>query len=56
MAEGFTLTALVFAIGQVSGAHFNPSTSFAFSLRRVFEWWRLLYYIPAQFIGMRSPS
>lgn len=51
LAEGLTIMALVFAIGQVSGAHFNPSTSLAFSLRRVFEWWRLLYYLPAQFIG-----
>lgn len=51
MATGLTLTSLVFAIGQVSGAHLSPATSLAFSFRRVFEWWRLLYYIPAQFIG-----
>ncbi len=42
---------LVFAIGQVSGAHFNPAVSVAFSLRFAFHWWRLLYYIPAQFVG-----
>ncbi|ELR16066.1 uncharacterized protein ACA1_224450 [Acanthamoeba castellanii str. Neff] len=42
--------ALVFTISQVSGAHFNLSTSLAFSLRHVFEWWRLLYYLPTQFI------
>jgi aquaporin Z len=42
---------LVFSIGQVSGAHFNPAVSVAFSLRFAFHWWRLLYYIPAQFVG-----
>jgi hypothetical protein len=42
---------LVFSIGQVSGAHFNPAVSVAFSLRFAFQWWRLLYYIPAQFVG-----
>lgn len=46
--------AFVFAIGQISGAHFNPSTSLAFALRRVFKTWRLLYYLPAQFIGWNS--
>lgn len=53
VAEGLVLMALVFAIGQVSGSHFNPATSVAFSLRFAFEWWRLLYYVPAQFLGTR---
>jgi len=56
IAEGLTITAIVFAIGQVSGAHLNPATSVAFSLRFVFEWWRLIYYIPAQFIGAMLAS
>jgi aquaporin Z len=50
-AEGLVLMGLVFSIGQVSGSHYNPATSLAFALRFAFEWWRLLYYLPAQFIG-----
>jgi glycerol uptake facilitator-like aquaporin len=53
-AEGLVLMGLVFSIGQVSGSHYNPATSLAFALRFAFEWWRLLYYLPAQFIGIQS--
>lgn len=51
LAVGMLVMGLVFSIGQVSGAHFNPAVSVAFSLRFAFQWWRLLYYIPAQFVG-----
>ncbi|ELR18905.1 transporter, major intrinsic protein (MIP) superfamily protein [Acanthamoeba castellanii str. Neff] len=58
LAVGMLVMGLVFSIGQVSGAHFNPAVSVAFSLRFAFQWWRLLYYIPAQFgdVGASLPE
>lgn len=48
---GFSLVGLIYAFGDVSGAHFNPNVSLAFALRGVFRWKRLVYYIVFQFIG-----
>jgi glycerol uptake facilitator-like aquaporin len=48
---GFSLTSLIYAFGDVSGAHLNPNVSNAFFLRGVFPPWRLAYYWVAQFAG-----
>lgn len=48
---GLSISALIYAFGDVSGAHLNPNVSIAFFLRRVFPFWRLCYYVVAQFIG-----
>ena len=32
------VAALIYAIGDMSGAHSNPVVSFAFALRRLFPW------------------
>jgi len=45
------VTALIFALAHVSGAHFNPVITLGFFLRGVLRWWRLFTYILAQFIG-----
>src|SRR5437773_359570 len=42
---------IIYALGSVSGAHFNPAITFAFAIRRVFSWVRLPGYIVAQVIG-----
>jgi hypothetical protein len=36
VAPGLIVMALTYAIGNVSGAHFNPAVTFAFALRRAF--------------------
>ncbi|KAL0492009.1 aquaporin, partial [Acrasis kona] len=48
---GFTLLSLIFALGSVSGAHFNPIVTFAFAMRGVFKWWRVPIYMFCQIVG-----
>jgi aquaporin Z len=50
-APGFVIMAMVYAMGDVSGAHFNPAVSLAFALRRVFEWRQVPLYWAAQLLG-----
>jgi aquaporin Z len=51
LAIGLIQGALIFQLGEVSGAHFNGAISFALALRGVFSWWRVLVYWVAQFLG-----
>ncbi len=41
----------IYAVGHISGAHFNPSVTFAFALSRHFPWSRAVAYWGAQLIG-----
>lgn len=41
----------VYAVGHISGAHFNPAVTFAFALTRQFPWTRALAYWLAQVGG-----
>src|SRR5436309_3497465 len=41
----------VYAVGHISGAHFNAAVTFAFALTRHFPWSRALAYWGAQFVG-----
>src|SRR6478735_7846923 len=41
----------IYAVGHISGAHFNAAVTFAFALTRHFPWPRALAYWAAQFIG-----
>ncbi|MDB5076626.1 MAG: hypothetical protein JWO42_2805 [Chloroflexi bacterium] len=51
VAPALVVLALIYAIGDVSGAHFNPSVTIAFAVRRVFEWHRVPGYVLAQLCG-----
>jgi aquaporin Z len=51
LAAGLTVMAMIFSVGDVSGAHINPAVTFAFALRRVFPWSRVPLYWAAQFLG-----
>jgi len=41
----------IYAVGHISGAHFNPGVTFAFALSRHFPWSRAFGYWGAQFVG-----
>jgi aquaporin NIP len=45
------IMAMIYAVGHISGAHFNPAVTFAFALSRHFPWPRTLAYWAAQLLG-----
>lgn len=48
---GLVIMAMIYAVGHVSGAHFNPAVTFAFALTRHFPWPRAFLYWGAQIAG-----
>jgi aquaporin NIP len=48
---GLVIMAMIYAVGHVSGAHFNPAVSLAFALTRHFPWRRVAGYWSAQIAG-----
>jgi aquaporin Z len=51
VAPGLMVMAMIMFMGKVSGAHFNPVVTLAFSLRRDFPWRRVPSYVLAQLGG-----
>jgi aquaporin NIP len=50
-ANGIIIMVLIYAIGHVSGAHFNPGVTIAFALFRHFQPREVAPYIAVQFFG-----
>src|SRR5256712_3943441 len=50
-AFGFIITALVYAIGKVSGCHINPAVTFALAVTRRFPWKEVPAYWASQCVG-----
>jgi MIP family channel proteins len=48
---GLVIMAMIYAVGHVSGAHFNGAVTFAFALTRHFPWPRAFGYWGAQLTG-----
>ncbi len=48
---GLTKLFLIYTLGGISGAHFNPVITVGFTLRRVFPWTWVPFYWLAQFVG-----
>jgi MIP family channel proteins len=48
---GLVIMAMIYAVGHISGAHFNPAVTFAFALSRHFPWPRTVGYWSAQLLG-----
>jgi aquaporin NIP len=48
---GLVIMAMIYAVGHVSGAHFNSAVTFSFALTRHFPWSRAAAYWTAQLAG-----
>jgi aquaporin NIP len=48
---GLVIMSMIYAVGHVSGAHFNAAVTFAFALTRHFPWSRAVAYWAAQLTG-----
>jgi len=48
---GLAIMVMIYAVGHISGAHFNPAVTFAFAFSRHFPWARVPVYWAAQLVG-----
>jgi MIP family channel proteins len=48
---GLVIMVMIYAVGHISGAHFNGAVTFAFALTRHFPWPRAACYWVAQLVG-----
>jgi aquaporin NIP len=48
---GLVIMAMIYAVGHISGAHFNPAVTFSFALSRHLPWPRAFGYWAAQILG-----
>lgn len=48
LSFGLVIMVMIYAVGHVSGAHFNPAVTVAFALTRHFPWPRAMAYIGVQ--------
>ena len=53
---GLIVMALIYALGDVSGAHFNPAVSIAFAVAKKFPVQKVAPYIAAQLAGALAAS
>ena len=53
---GLVVMALIYALGDVSGAHFNPAVTIAFAVAKKFPTAQVLPYIAAQCVGAIAAS
>ena len=44
LSFGLVIMAMIYAVGHISGAHFNPAVTFSFALTRHFPWSRSFRY------------
>jgi aquaporin Z len=51
VAPALLVMAMIYTVGNLSGAHFNPVVTLAFALRRDFPWHRLPGYWGVQLLG-----
>jgi aquaporin Z len=55
-AFGFVIAVLIYALGHISGAHFNPAVTIAFSVVGKFSKTQVVPYIASQLLGALGAS
>jgi aquaporin NIP len=53
---GLIVMAMIYAFGDISGAHFNPAVTIAFAYAKKFAWKEVPKYIIAQILGAFTAS
>ena len=53
---GLIVMAMIYAFGDISGAHFNPAVTIGFAVAKKFSWQEVPKYIVSQFIGAIAAS
>ncbi|XP_004309391.1 PREDICTED: nodulin-26-like [Fragaria vesca subsp. vesca] len=53
---GLTVMVMVYSVGHISGAHFNPAVTLAFAITHRFPWKEVPAYIIAQVLGSTLAS
>ncbi len=51
LAFGLTVMTMAYAVGHVSGAHFNPAVTIGVAVAKRFEWKEVPAYVVAQLVG-----
>ena len=51
LAFGMVIAVMIFIVGGISAAHFNPAVTIAFAVTKRFPWRRVLPYIIVQMVG-----
>ena len=51
LAFGLTVLTMVYAVGHISGGHFNPAVSLGLAVAGRFSWGELIPYVIAQVVG-----
>ena len=51
IAFGFTVLTMAFALGRISGGHFNPAVTIGLAAARRFSWKQVVPYIIVQVLG-----
>lgn len=51
LAFGLVIAVMVYALGHISGAHFNPAVSIGFAIGRHLSWSKVAAYATAQILG-----
>jgi aquaporin Z len=51
LAFGLTVLTMAYAVGHISGGHFNPAVSFGLATANRFKWSELPAYVIAQVVG-----
>jgi aquaporin Z len=56
VAPALAVLALIYTIGETSGAHLNPAVTLAFAVRGNFPWRRVPGYLAAQLVGATAAA